>query len=394
MIRGERAAALVSFELTSLMDGIDILRSRVGTLTDTDPEYVWITVSHTFSAPYLHVGQSAGPGGPGDREAARSPEELALRKKQTEALLDAVDAAAKQAYASLRPARIGYGTGTAQVNTGRDVETAEGWWLTEGSTAYADHNLGVIRFDDLDARPIAVIYNFAVQSSVLDHAPMSDGGLVVSGDLAGAASEAAERRYPGAVALFLCGAAGDQAPRKKGSSSVVDETGRLQHVERYEEGIAIKNVLGDEFGEALCNVIASVTASEETAAITAESRVFPVPAKKMLPRGEVKAHREIVWQPDGFRESNVDALRIGNAVLLGVKPELSASIGAQIREVSPFQLTMVATMVNGSAQYMADKLAFERITYAAQSGPFAAGAAEILREHAVALAGHMAEQTN
>ena len=320
----------------------------------------------------------------------QSPEARQESQAQTKNLLAAVEEAIAQARVTLRAARIGYGCGQSQVNAGRDVESADGWWLGEGSPAFADRALPLLRFDDLSGKPIAVVFNYAVQSSVLHEAVMPEGGYYVSGDLAGAASAAVENKYPGAVALFLCGAAGDQAPRKKASTSVLDDAGHLQPLDRGIEGVEILQELGGELSRDLLAAVEDTVTAEAETVIAAESRTFPVPAKQMPDRSEMGPRTHMTYTDAGFRDSNVDVLRIGQAALVGVKPELSAATGAQIREKSAFGCTLVATMVNGGAKYMADQLAFDRFTYAAQNGPFGPCAAETLRDHALALLGEMA----
>lgn len=380
LFRADVTAAIVSLELTSLMAGTDVLKERVSTITGA--EHVWITVSHTFSAPHIMIadgspgGLPKGPGGP----PPMSPEEQAASQAQAKALLAAVDNAARQAVESLEEA-VMYGCfGSSRVNTGRDVETAAGWWLAEGSSAYSDHALPVVYLETKGGAPIAVLYNFAVQSSVLDHAVMEDGGFVVSGDLAGRASAHIETKYP--VALFLCGAAGDQAPRQKASTNLLQADGSLLPVERGAAGIAIKDSLGDELGAAVLAARSQATALSTEVHIAAADQTFPVPAKIMPDRSEITVRKTPNYQDNGTITSNVEALRVGQLALVGVKPELSASIGAAIRQTSPFALTMVVTMVNGGAKYMADWEGFARMTYAAQNSPFGLGAAELLGAHA------------
>lgn len=383
LLRADVTAAIVSLELTSLMGGNDMLKERVRAITGA--EHVWVTVSHTFSAPHIMISEDGGPstrpkghqaGGP----PPMSPEEQAENKRQAEALLTAVDQAARQAAEHMREAVMYGACGSSTVNTGRDVETRDGWWLAEGSTAYADHDLPVVYLEAQDGAPIAVLYNFAVQSSVLDHAVMEDGGFVISGDLAGRASAYVETKYP--VAMFLCGAAGDQAPRQKSSANLLQEDGSLLAVERGAEGVAIKNSLGDELGQAVLNARAGAAELSPTH-IAARNRTFSVPAKVMPDRGDVKVRKTPNFQDNGTIQSNVEVLRIGQLALVGVKPELSASVGAAIRKNSPFALTMVATMVNGGAKYMADREGFAHISYAAQNSPFGLGAAELLGEQAL-----------
>lgn len=376
LLGSEAKAAIVSLELTSMMGGNEEIKELVACITGA--QYVWVTVSHTFSAPHIMLSQ------PGDREGPKmSPEEQKAGRAQGEALLNAVEKAARQAAGTLQEAKMHFAYGTSSVNTGRDVETSEGWWLGEGSLAYADHTLPAAFFDTPDGTPIAAVYNFPVQSSVLDHGEMEDGGFVISGDLAGRASEKVEGRYP--VALFLCGAAGDQAPRQKSSADLLQPDGSLLHVERKSEGIEIKNRLGDELGQAVLDAREKAAEMEMNGKISLVDRIFSVPAKVMPDRKEVKARKTPNFQENGVTQANVEVLRIGSLALVGVKPELSASVGASIRAESPFPATMVVTMVNGGAKYMADQEGFDHISYAAQNSFFGPGAAELLGQQAAAI---------
>ena len=76
---------------------------------------------------------------------------------------------------------------------------------------------------------------------------------------------------------------------------------------------------------------------------------------------------------------------LGDLAILGMRPELSCRIGADIRRRSPFAETLVLTMVNGGAKCMADVEAYERSTYEAMNSRFAAGSAERLADRAVAM---------
>ena len=74
----------------------------------------------------------------------------------------------------------------------------------------------------------------------------------------------------------------------------------------------------------------------------------------------------------------VEAVRIGEIALVGVRPELNCISGLAVSNVSPFQNTLVCTMVNGAAKYMADRKSYDRFTYEAMNSPFGKGAAEIV----------------
>lgn len=48
-------------------------------------------------------------------------------------------------------------------------------------------------------------------------------------------------------------------------------------------------------------------------------------------------------------------------------------------------MTLVSTLINGGAKYMADQSAYDRCMYEAVNSPFAPGAAEMLVKEAAAL---------
>lgn len=131
LLGSEMKAAIVSLGLTSMMGGNEEIKELVACITGA--QYVWVTVSHTFSAPHIMLSQ------PGDREEPQmSPEEQKVGRAQGEALLNAVEQAALQTAGTLQEAKMHFAYGTSSENTGRDVETSEGWWLGEGSLLHVE----------------------------------------------------------------------------------------------------------------------------------------------------------------------------------------------------------------------------------------------------------------
>jgi hypothetical protein len=70
-------------------------------------------------------------------------------------------------------------------------------------------------------------------------------------------------------------------------------------------------------------------------------------------------------------------MRIGDIAIVGVQPELGSSLGAQIRQRSPFPHSMVTVMVDGGAKYMVDSESYDRFTNEARGSQFARGAAAV-----------------
>jgi hypothetical protein len=84
-----------------------------------------------------------------------------------------------------------------------------------------DTEIGLLRVDSADGRPLALIYNFA------GHAYGGIGQPSVTADFPGFASRTVEVAWPGAAAIFLQGAAGDITPVGYKNFDVPPPTERL-----------------------------------------------------------------------------------------------------------------------------------------------------------------------
>ncbi|WP_406445179.1 hypothetical protein OHB00_48710 [Streptomyces sp. NBC_00631] len=365
---GVTRLAVVVIDQTSVFDDqIDRTRQVVHRVCAVQPPDCLVVASHTFSAPHVL---------PPDRV----PEE-GVRKNTllADAVHDAVVRAATLAAHTMRAARIGFGRGRCAVNVQRDVPTPDGWWLGADTEGETDDSVGVLRVDDLDGRPVALLVNFAVQSSVLKDATTRTGGREVSADLAGAAVRRIEARYgDGTVALFLIGAAGDQAPRPV-AAPAAPGPGGTEPRPRQPPRDACEAL--DLLAERLADTAVRVSDGIGTAPLAVPLRVVHdrvrVPAQKP-PAGldALRPSTRYAFEPDGTAEAPLVVVRIGDTVLAGVQAELNARTGLAVRRASPFPRTCVVTMVNGAAKYMADQGSYDRITYEAMNSRYGRGAAE------------------
>ncbi|QTF09158.1 hypothetical protein HC231_15570 [Brenneria izadpanahii] len=364
---GGRRMSIIVVDLTSISDDmIAALKTILADVAGVAAENALVCASHTFSTPHIFSAGQA----PAGTDLARNG--AALR-----AIEAALRTAAAQAVANLQPARLGFGSGTSRVNVNRDVPTPHGWWLGANDAGFADPFLGVLRIDGLDGKPLAILMNFAVQSSVMDGSQRSAGGRLISADLAGAAARCVEAHYgSGAVALFLVGAAGDQAPYLQANRHVVNSDGGVGQIDLHEAGFILVDLLGERLGADVVRVARNIATQPggelemRRESIAVDSQSF-TPEDK--PVGPVTAFN---YKIGAKRTLPVILMRIGGMVLVGVQPELSASIGAQIRAASPYPQIMVATMVDGAAKYMPDAQSYDRFTYEARNSPYAKGAAE------------------
>jgi len=127
--------------------------------------------------------------------------------------------AVKQASEKMVPARVGVGSGSEdRITVNRRLRMKDGkhWTIRRATPSPKDADvaglgpldpqIGLLRVDTLDGKPLALVYNFA------GHAYGGVPGGGITADFPGFASRVIEAAWPGAVALFLQGAAGDVTP--------------------------------------------------------------------------------------------------------------------------------------------------------------------------------------
>lgn len=135
-----------------------------------------------------------------------SDEQMELKTRYKRDLTRGLVECAVEADQNLQPARIGTGWGECHIGVyrrefrdGRDV-------LGEMPDHPIDPSVGVIRVDDLDGNPIAIVFRYSCH-------PVTMGGrsAVASSDFPGAARQVIERNL-GGLALFLQGGGGNINP--------------------------------------------------------------------------------------------------------------------------------------------------------------------------------------
>eukprot|EP01116_Phalansterium_solitarium_P025407 TRINITY_DN9709_c1_g2_i1.p1 TRINITY_DN9709_c1_g2~~TRINITY_DN9709_c1_g2_i1.p1 ORF type:complete len:500 (-),score=133.82 TRINITY_DN9709_c1_g2_i1:217-1716(-) len=166
-------------------------------------------VTQGFSIPFANCIFSASHShsGPG----AISPEWLwsvapssdVMVPKLQRQFAQSIAAALVQAQANLKPAKIGIGSGEMYGVT-HNRRTNESPYVNYTTI---DPMVGVIRIDDLQDNPVAVVWNFAIHGICYD-AP----NMMFSSDNMGAANHYIEGKLPGAVSMFVNADAGDINP--------------------------------------------------------------------------------------------------------------------------------------------------------------------------------------
>lgn len=358
-------AVLVLADFTSLpTELISETKLIASQLAGVTPDAVLVAVSHTFSAPHVLP------------EPQVPESELKARAALAQAIADAVHRCVSDAVSTVRPARLLAGLGRCLVGVNRDLETTAGWWLGANDDGVRDPEVPLLVLEDLDGARIAMVATVAVQSSVTNQSVGSDGRRAVSGDLAGAAARYLEDRDAGCVALVLTGAAGDQAPICTVVRRVQTPDGGWSTRDAHEAGFLLVELLGERLGAALWS--AATTARQVLGVPLTVRRHGVALDAQVIPGdiGAIRPTRHYQFVPDGTVDADWVTLQLGEAVLVGVQPELSAATGIALRAASPHRHTLIATLVDGGAKYMPEESAYDRITYEAMNSRYARGSAE------------------
>ncbi len=184
---GDEKLAIVGTDLgrgptTAMMSTI-----RDGVRREAGIEHVLICGSHSHHGPVIELTDQEGMGRGKFDDAVNYTEQL------TQWLIEVI----LEADRMTRPARMGTASRELDFNRNRH---------SKREPKARDPLLWVVRFDDLEGKPIALLVNFAA------HPVMTDASLLkFSADYPGFLQEAVEQQL-GAPCLFIQGASGDLSP--------------------------------------------------------------------------------------------------------------------------------------------------------------------------------------
>ncbi|MEU9448658.1 neutral/alkaline non-lysosomal ceramidase N-terminal domain-containing protein [Streptomyces sp. NPDC048277] len=352
---GDTEAVLVSLDLIEAGD-VSPLRKRVESELGIPADHVVVTATHTHNAPRIAEVS------PGALAHAGGPESFAY----TETVYDRIVAALREARATARPARFGAGTGTADVNVNRELYTDGRWTLGHNPAGPSDKTVWVLKFEDLDGRPIALLVNYAVHCTVVF------GTSEISGDLAGAACRHIEDvlgdDHGGQpVALWTPGPMGDQAPR-------VDlgvPFGQVPDERRKARAYAAMAAQGLMVAAEALRVAGGIDAHDASPSISAEQRTVACPVKPG--RDLVETMRQAAADTVPLRLSLV---RVGEVALAGVSGEVVTEVYRRLRAESPLARTVLVSIANDRIGYLPDDARFDRPVHSVNGCPVPRGHVE------------------
>lgn len=283
---------------------------------------------HTHTAPITGWRPTEGP-----NFILRKPEHVQQATREYEAFLEAaVREAVSDAMAALQPVRIGWSRGESFVNINRvqdyfvrmedgRIETRIG--LGQNPSVSVDRSLFVLKVEDLDGKMVACLTNYAVHNCVMiANRCGKDGGTLLSSDLGGNVSRMIEENYPGCVALWTSGAAGDVNPVMSNEIFYPDPKTGAQTAYRLPAGEQaprmMLHVLAARHYADVLRVLEQISCGEEDMDVGG-----------MVEWAEMPGKGEEAYQ------IRVHLMRIGDLGLWGVSGELYSSIGKAVTQALP-----------------------------------------------------------
>src|SRR5262249_45895349 len=340
---GKQRAAIVSCEVLAIPNEVwQIAVRRIGTEAGIPAENVMVMAVHDHASPVL------------ENDDGHSK---VLTPYAAETLVNGIVQAVLIASKELKPARIGFGEGKANLNVNRRARMASGgYWLGVNPDGPSDKTVGVLKVEDLSGHTIAMVINYAVHCVMLGYMNRE-----ISADLAGATSSFVERQLGGsAVVLWTSGAAGDQNPTWMGL------------VSSDFDGVA---AYGMYLGEEAIRVAEHIR-STEPRLIRGLQRVVDCPGQK-IPPGPLPREKYEFQNADPV-PVRLSLLLVGNTAMAGVSGGVFTLVWQQLKTRAALSRLFMVTHSNGQSGYLPNAAAYDQVSYEVATSHVKRGCAEKL----------------
>lgn len=357
------------------------IRSRVAQALEIPVVNVMFNLSHNHSAADLPTMLR---GNAEERDISRS-------ERYFEFVIEQALLAATTALAQLRPARMAHAWGSSDLNIYRREWNGDQDILGEVPGHPIDNSVGVIRFDDLEGSPIAILFRFSCH-------PVVNGAQspTLSADFPGPARKIIEKNV-GGTALFLQGCGGNINPQvgigyEKDCSEEVYRVGTALGAEVVRVALGLRtnkyqkdrvllhnvpNILFKPWHERIEHPEVVLGASHEVAKFTFLPLPSPEDAQMLAnhweneitereKRGaltwEIRVAKKMkLWadsvvegasQKNPTRDFEAHAFRIGDIAIVGLNVEAFFETGEEIKARSPWPDTFVLGYTDGTIMYL------------------------------------------
>lgn len=344
---GVSKIALISVDTTGLPNGADVVNA-VSTELGTPASHLSIAATHDHNSPTF--------GGGGRRTSYDPAPYLAFMQK-------GIVEAARQANARLQPARIGFGTGQAYINTNRDEKIGDSYKMGYAPGGPSDKTVAVMLVTTPSGDPIAVWSNYGVHGVVMFLSKTRDGQSEVTGDIGGATANYVEDRLKNnVVAVWTSAAAGDQNPL---FMSTYNQDAPDVHDEGA-AGWAILDVQARRLGEEIVRVARKIQNTADRVVLWGSNSSVTCPGRKREssePAGTVPGS----FTPGPSTGKMVDSdpvtiplglMMINDIALANVSGEVFTEIAQKLKNESLFDRTAMVTHSGGSIGYIPSEKAY------------------------------------
>ena len=420
---GKQKFAMVDIDALTV-DGMEDVARRASALTGIPELHIRLAATHTHSAP--NISAAKGPAG-----VDLTPHQKMLERYRM-ALADKVVGAIVEANGLLQPVHLYGDRGLGRININRRVRAKGDMPAAVGrnTEGFTDRELVVIRIDDAEGRPLAILANYQCHGTVLAYE-----NQLLSPDWIGAMRRVVEQAMPGAKCLFFRGAAGNQGPIEgfTGDVSVAHRLGTMLGHEVAAVAFGVETVKREPRFEGFVESTAYQARQHwrvlgpRGATLKFATRVLELPPRRYTPReidemetlvadaqrklqapqvsvdpwkkhqAEARLRRFADLLTDWRRaptqapvKVRVQILRIGDVAIVAMPGEPFAEIGAAIKKASPFPVTMFCGYSSGEGgDYMPIEPEYKLGGYEVQRTPYGTGAAEKLIRETVALFGEV-----
>ncbi|MBK8501695.1 MAG: neutral/alkaline non-lysosomal ceramidase N-terminal domain-containing protein [Saprospiraceae bacterium] len=319
---GTERIALVAVDVIGFSHNfVDETRQLIFTSTQIKPEQILIIAAHNHGGPVTSVYT---------RESTENEEAYykGLKSKINKVVQDALKKVA--------PAKVGAGKGTCRMNINRRAHHADGGiWLGRNPDGPCDHEVAIIRIDDLENNPMAAFLNWPCHATV-----SGPDNTQITGDWPGAAARYFTQNT-NTLLMATAGASADINP-------IYGPNSKFNDIE----------AIGQLVGQEAVNVFNNIQ-TEIPAEIKMEQAILPAKGKK---RGESRMPN-VSLESDEDQMIRLSGCKIGSILLAGISGELMTEIGMQIKESSPYKNTFVITHCNGSNGYLCTDSAYKEGGY-------------------------------
>ncbi|NND06739.1 MAG: hypothetical protein HKN87_10195 [Saprospiraceae bacterium] len=323
---GERTSVLITADLIGFSHQLaSETIQQIEEVTGIDQDFILLSATHNH-------------GGPSNRTYTdEAPPEVI---NYVEALQKSIVAVVRKALEKMQPVLLGAGTGECRMNINRRARFADGSiWLGRNPDGPCDHEVEVVRIDDLNQRPIAIMVNWPCHGTI--------GGQEnyhITGDWPGAAARFVEQSFDHKVIVQVtAGASADINP-------IYGPNDKFRDID------AIGMLLGEEVERVARSIETFPGGNIEALKMTLNAK-----GKKRLasraPNQELNSNDDV--------EIHLSALKIGNLLFAGVSGELMTEIGMRIKSESPIKHTMIITHCNGNSGYLCTDAAYPEGGYEA-----------------------------